>query len=186
MRVLVVIASILLWNLPSLADQKSPDGFGKVKFGMTQEEAWQAIGGQGEWQEHEASKELIYELELRQPYTEAPAQAKAHHFFTDRGQGAGFGYIESLISTSGERCGTWSAQYASLIQGLFGVPPLKDSGRHEYEPLTYYTSYVFGFSNGVSINVVTYRKPINGMPAGGALCELFIEFLPPGSLTEMF
>ena len=49
MRVLVVVVSILLWTSPSLAEQKAPDGFGPIKFGMTKEEAWEAIEGQGEW-----------------------------------------------------------------------------------------------------------------------------------------
>ena len=51
MRALVVGASILLWASPSLAEQKAPDGFGPIKFGMTKEEAWKAIDGKGEWKD---------------------------------------------------------------------------------------------------------------------------------------
>ena len=50
MRALIVCTLLLLWALPALAEQKSaPDGFGPIKFGMTKDEAWEAIGGQGEW-----------------------------------------------------------------------------------------------------------------------------------------
>ena len=52
MRALIVCTLLLLWVAPALAEQKSgPDGFGPIKFGMTKDEAWEAIGGQGAWNE---------------------------------------------------------------------------------------------------------------------------------------
>ena len=49
MRVIVVVFVFLFWSLPALAEVKAPDGFGPIKFGMTKEEAWEAIGGAGRW-----------------------------------------------------------------------------------------------------------------------------------------
>ena len=49
MRALVVFAALLFFVSPALAEQKAPDGFGPIKFGMTIEEAREATGGEDRW-----------------------------------------------------------------------------------------------------------------------------------------
>lgn len=184
MRVIVVVAALLLWVSPTLAEQKAPDGFGPIKLGMTKEEAWEAIGGEGEWTEHEGFDELSYEVDLQAPSSSATIPATVHHFFQE--QRATFAYLETLLGVSGEQCAGWSAQHAALINSLFGAAPLKDSGSYDRPPLTVYTSYVFGFDNGVTLIVASYLEPAKDVPAGGGLCELNIQFMPPNPIVEFF
>lgn len=49
MRTLVLALIICLGSGVAVAEELVPDGFGPIKFGMTPDEAWEAINGDGEW-----------------------------------------------------------------------------------------------------------------------------------------
>ena len=192
MRFIVVVAILLLWMSPALAEQKTaPDGFGPIKFGMTKEEAWEAIGGEGAWYERENVDELVYDLELRLPRSAATAKATVHQYFRGA-EGAIQGYAELVFAATRATCIQWSAEYAALIQSRYGVAPFKDSGDFvdtetmNQPALSYYTTYIFVFDDGVMFAVSTYLIPIKELPGKGGQCDLAIEFFPPSHIAEYF
>lgn len=105
MRALVVLVSILLWASPSLAEQKAPDGFGPIKFGMTKEEAWEAIEGQGHWEEealiHKVGlpRYMIDFFEVRQDFVQGKAvMATVQNFDTKLGSDGCFSTLVNVLA----------------------------------------------------------------------------------------
>lgn len=172
MRVLVVTVALLLWVSPSLAEQKSPDGFGPIKFGMTKEEAWEAIGGEGYW--HPDTDILNYEIVLP-TYSLNIKEFDVTQYFLNGVATS----VEAELNTEGFgflSCVTMQADIVAHISNLYNKMPVY-SERTDPGPLVNrYVGYNFAFDNGASILSYALLSEVLTGNGKDQTCKLFVNY----------
>ncbi len=170
MRHLALIALAVLWIAPAQAETKNaPDGFGPVKFGMTREEVWEAIGGEGEWIERE---NLIQRQDLPSDSFDLLNFRVAYVFQDDRVIHVSLQHTEKNLIN--DRCSGRALYFAGLIRAIYGT----DYTSHRDIQWSFARDvldvrsniYFFVFSTGSFIRVTSnyYAKRSN--------CELTIHY----------
>ncbi len=152
MRQLAFITLVLLWVTPAHAEtKKAPDGFGPVKFGMTREQAWAALDGEGEWEEDTF---LIHRRDLPSGDLDPLSFNVSYIFRDDRVVAVSLSNSEETGSL--EICSRKVLYYVALIKAIYGFEAVsKEDIRWALaEPLWIQSShYFFAFPNGASIHV---------------------------------
>ena len=177
MRAMVVVLSILLWASPTLAEQKSPDGFGPIKFGMTKEEAWEAIDGNGEWLLQD--KVLQYSIELP-TYSlnmkEFDVKQSFHEgIATD---------VEVKVNAEHDNfltCITMHADVVAYLSNLYEKTPIYSENTEPGSLTKRYVGYNFAFDDGARI--VTYLL-LYRLPNGDEDCNFHIYLDSVSSLKN--
>lgn len=115
-----VLAACLALMAP--AEAAELEGFGKIKFGMTKDEAWKAIAGEGEWAEGDILRYSYLfnagsreeQFVVRQKFTNGQAShAEIEHF---------------TAGVTPEICSWFGIRFADLIRHKYGVMPAVNYG----------------------------------------------------------
>ena len=170
MRAILVVLSILLWASPSLAEQESPDGFGPIKFGMTKEEAWEAIDGQGHWENDELLAHKVGLPEFMKDYYEVI------HFF-EGGLANAVRIKARYTKELRELCSIHVGKIVNIVQNKYRINATKVSD--------WYSSiatdvYYFHFPDGSNWYALFARGTENVSSGPKQLsCIVTIEITPP-------
>ncbi len=152
MRQLALIALTFLWIAPVQAEtKKAPDGFGPIKFGMTKEEAWAALDGEGEWKEDTF---LVHRRDFPSGEIEPLSFRVSYIFRDDRVVAVNVGNAEE--NATNETCSRKVLYFVALISAIYGSEPVSKEDIHWAfaEPLVIKSSYYFFvFPKGASIYV---------------------------------
>ena len=192
MRQLALIVLAVLWVAPAQAETKDgPDGFGPIKFGMTKEEAWAAIGGNGEWVEE--GKTLEYEMDIPKTLPFLGESLRVRHLFPENldylaGTVGVFYESVALIETM---CYREILYFLTHIRGKYGVEPLfldQPARIFSLEHNRYDEIYGFRMKNGSVVTVeagITPNSSRGVLPSGtgGPLlwCSIGVIYEPPTS-----
>ena len=172
MRTLILSLVLLAVTNPGFAQATGPDGFGPIKFGMTKAEAWEAIGGEGEWY-GEGDTHIRYELEIDLiSYTtqtvevrQAFRQEKAHKV----------GVHMKFFTRTNNNCISPSLYIASYLQSMYQVAPLTRESVIALGEDFAKDIYVFTYANGASIEIHSVAK------GSDLFCHVLMYYRPPQS-----
>ncbi len=152
------------------------EGFGPIKFGMTKEEAWAAIGGKGEWK---SDRVLVYEY----PIDRGTITLEARQAFYD-GRA-----MEAVVSYSTPKdapetlkgCRAWTLVIVGLIQEKYNILPITRFGEKERSDprneklYDIHDLWLFSFAKGAYIRIdsgMYVRRNID-------FCEITLLYRPP-------
>ena len=175
MRAMVVIFSILLWASPSLAEQQSPDGFGPIKFGMTKEEAWEAVGGEGEWKDDI----LVHQVGLPKLMTDFFEVRQ--HFVQDSADRVTIQNFDQNLGS--DECVLMLVNVIAALINKYGVQPINIEYRSDSYPENHIKDiimHVFNYSNGsmIATTIITkFEFSIKSIEE--VSCLFAVEYIPP-------
>ena len=176
MRHLALIVLAFLWIAPAQAETKDgPDGFGSIKFGMTKEEAWAAIGGKGEW--NERGNVLKYEMEVSSQLPLLGRSLTIQHAFTEpyENRAGNLGVFYESTGSVVEPCYRELSYFLAKISGRYGIEPItlnQPPKRGFIGDLIYYDVFAFEANNGTTITVVAEIADA---------CNISVLYTPPPS-----
>ena len=172
-RLFPAVATTVILLSAGLAAAAELEGFGPIKFGMTKEQAWEAIEGRGVWvSDDRLEYALIFENDYSSYRLEARQEFEKEH--------AADVFVRHESEDPGDYCIQRGLRFAGTIMAKYGIEPLKIDGkikqvstpdqkfRHIIEDL-----YVFRFDRNASIQIrvsaivqkadcriaITYRAP---------------------------
>ena len=172
MRHLALVVLVVLWMAPAPAQAETktaPDGFGPIKFGMSKEEAWAAIGGKGEWT---ADDELTYTLEVSD-WDLYESEITVVQWFS-----GGKASSSRSVLTSQRKddvvCLAYLNAVVSDIMHIYGKPPVRMGTRPDRRLDRSRDYYTFVFDDSISV-VVIFNQYFIG-PDEEAHCDLVINY----------
>ena len=148
MRQLALIALAFLWIAPVQAEtKKAPDGFGPIKFGMTMDEAWEAIDGKGEWKRDGS---LVYTITIPEnPY--GPNEIRVEQSFDAVGKAS---FANVVIASQAEfpaECTFYASATSAYIAELYNKSPVRMDHRNDHSNVTQETMFSWVFPGGEQI-----------------------------------
>ena len=185
MRALIVVAALLLLVSPALAEQKSaPDGFGPIKFGMTKDEAWEAIGGQGEWADAKerdgiSGEYLVHKVGIPE-YLKEYFEVK-HRFLDGRAIDVTLFNTDTQLPFAS--CVTFFASFLGAITSKYGVHPLGfdyETDGYPSPSIHQVDIYQFSYEDNSFVQATlmkTLERTVGEVRE--ISCKLFIQYAPP-------
>ena len=150
---LVVLVVLCIAAAPAQAETKAaPDGFGPIKFGMSKEEAWEAIGGEGEWT---ADDELTYTLEVSD-WALYESEITVVQWFWG-GKAASSRSVLTSQRKDDVVCLEYLNAVVSDIMHIYGKPPVRMETRPDRRLDRSQDYYTFVFDDSISV-VVTFNQ----------------------------
>lgn len=150
MRTLILSLSLIVATSQAFAQKAAPDGFGPIKFGMTKEEAWEAIDGQGVWLEGDI---LTYVLPDVGPLGK-PA-AVEHQFLNGEAANVVISFGEDRAGD--EVCARWGATIVGAISEVYNKYPIIYDFRilSSLEETAHLSIFYFGNGSTIEVNTTT-------------------------------
>lgn len=168
----------------------SLEGFGSIKFGMTEDEAWAAIDGAGEWYRRKWPREtwLHYDVQLKKD--DPPGRVSL--YFED-GRAEFFRITFGRSADPGD-CIGYGRRITRWIAERHGVSPITRTLRGEALGIMYILGptdrdiineeHFFGFEGGAYISVWIFSYFALGETTGG--CDTTIHYIPPALTSAPF
>lgn len=165
------------------ATAASLEGFGQIKFGMTEDEAWAAIDGAGEWRKERWVRKpwLDYEVQLREG---DPPGRVSQHFVDGRAKLAVIIFDRSAAPGD---CIGYGRRMAGWMAERHGVSPITRTLRSDVLSAMYilgpsardvvFEQHEFGFDGGAYIRVWVSSR--FGLGGNTGQCSTIIKYMPP-------
>ena len=175
-RLFSAVAATAILLSAGLAAAAEFEGFGPIKFGMTKEEAWEAIGAKGEWVEPDV---LRYDI----PYDDIVRVERfdVRQIFKD-GRAAD-AMIEYAMASGGTIfCLPRGLHFAADVRDKYGVPPEVVYGRPRpqgaEEDDLYILEDFYGFDFGAHGSVQIVVRIVYSTPSE---CRISIHYRGPSA-----